>query len=242
MKIGILTICYNEQDTIEAVIKNWDNKVYKHLILHSDKPWHGIEQPRDNTEEIVSKYQNTEFIRMNWRSEHEQRNWGLAYLYDYDYVLIVDADELYTEKEQGIILNRLGKENRFEDNNYCYRIKNVNTYYKSLNEILDPPDTHEPVIAVNPKKILFTEARVPNTDYQIPIDVTMHHLTYCKSNDKMRNKFNQFEHCSDVKNNWFSDVWMSDSKNNVRAYGKENSKCVNSPAPDEIKRLIDNPC
>jgi hypothetical protein len=208
------------------------------LVLHSDKPWHGEEQPRDKTEEIVRKFGNSEFIRMNWRSEKDQRNWGLARLYDYDYVLIVDADELYTAEDRNKIYNSLGKENRFEDNNYCYRIPKVRTYYKSLNYVLDPPDTHEPIIAVNPKKILFTEARIPNTDYQIPIKATLHHLSYCKSDEKIKNKFQQFEHFNEVKENWYNEVWKTDRKEDVRAYGVENSKVVFSPAPEEIKNII----
>lgn len=236
MEIAILTIAYNEQDTIKAVMEQW--KDFKHLVLHSEKPWNGKNEPKDNTEEIVKRFKNAEFIRMDFKNEEEQRNYGLKMLYDYDYVLIVDADELYISDDRKKILNTIGKINNYEDNNFCYRASKVITYYKDLNHRLYPSDTHEPVIAVNPKKIFFKEARIPNTDYQIPISVKLHHLTYCKSDKKMKNKFNQFSHFNQVKENWYNEVWKKDKIDNVRAYGDINSKAVFSPAPEEIKKII----
>lgn len=235
-KIAILTIAYNEQDTIGAVMEQW--KDYKHLILHSERAWHGESQPKDETEDIVKRFPNAEFIKMDWKREHEQRNWGLAYLYDYDYVLIVDADEVYTKEDIKRILDNIGKQENYYDNINCYRIKGVITYYKTLDYIIEPPDTHQPVIAVNPKKILFTEARMPNTDYQVQIDAKIHHLSYCKSDEKMKNKFQQFEHFRDVRENWYNEVWKTDKNENVRAYGNGNSKLVRCPAPEEIKKLF----
>ena len=99
MRIAVLTLVYNEEDTIGGVIKNWEGLVEKHLVLHSDKPWHGGELPPDETENIVKRFKHTEFIRIQWDSETQQRNWGLGRLYDFDYVLIVDADEFYERKD-----------------------------------------------------------------------------------------------------------------------------------------------
>jgi glycosyltransferase involved in cell wall biosynthesis len=241
MKIAVLTICFNEEETIGQVINNWDGLVYKHLVLHSDKPWHGLDLPPDRTEEIVRSFRHTEFIRLPWKSEHDQRNWGLAYLYEYDYVLIVDADEFYTKADQEIILSRIGQKNAFEDNQWCYRIPLIETYFKSLDYRLDPPDGHQPVIAVDPKKIVFIDCRIPSTPYQIPIDgVTMHHATYLRNEKRLRSKLTQFEHHDQVKRNWMDEVYTkwSPEMEDVRAYGSEKSKAILNPAPQEIKDLI----
>lgn len=240
MKIAVLTLVYNEETTIGAVIKNWEGLVDKHLVLHTNKPWHGKDLPPDRTEEIVKSFKNTEFIRGNWIREHDQRNFGLGRLYDYDYVLIVDADELYTREDAEKIVNSLGKELPFYDNLDCYRVGDIKTYFKNLDYALDPADTHQPVLALNPKKVSFTEVRIPSTSYQIPIDVTLHHLTYCRQRERLVNKLEQFEHWDGVKSFWMEekfDKWTPDMED-VRAYGHEKSKAIFNPAPQEIKDLI----
>ncbi len=243
MKIAVCTITYNEDKLLQMVLKNWEGKVYKHLVLHSDKPWHGHELPRDNSEEITKSFKNTEFKRMYWQSEHLQRSWGLAYLYDYDYVLMVDSDELYEEKDQEKILSSIGVVNRFEDNQNCYRIPQLVTYFKSFDYVLDPPDRHEPVIAVNPKKVTFKDARIPSTDYQIPIEGTkIHHLTYLRDDLRLWHKLQQFEHCEAVKSNWFEEKWKkwTPDMEDIRSYGVERSKAVSYNAPKEIIDLYNS--
>jgi len=243
MRVAVLTICYNEEETIGQVIKNWEGLAHKHLVLHTDKPWNGIDLPPDRSEEIVRSFKNTEFLRLPWKSEMDQRNWGLAYLYDYDYVLIVDADEFYTQKDQDTILSRLGVKNDFEDNQWCYRIPLIETYFKSLDYRLDPPDGHQPVVAVDPKKVVFTDSRLVSTPYQIPIEGTaMHHATYLRNEKRLRSKLTQFEHCDQVRKNWMEEIYKkwTPEMENVRSYGSEQSKAIYNPAPQEIKDLIAN--
>jgi len=240
MRIAVLTITYREQEFIESVIKNWEGKVYTHLILESSKPWHGQELPEDKTKEICKKYPHVQFVSLAWPSETAQRNWGLGYLYDYDYVLIVDSDELYTEEDQTKILSSIGNEEKFQDNTWCYRTPKVVTYFKTPEYVLDPPDTHEPVIAVNPKKVTFIDARIVDTQYIIPIDVSMHHLTYLRNDLRLYHKLQQFEHFDQVKKDWFMEKWRkwTPEMEDVRAYGGEKSKAIKRPLPDELKNLL----
>jgi len=241
MKIAVITISYREAPLLKAVLKNWQGKVYKHLVLESKKPWHGQELPEDGSKQLVESFPNTEYISMHWASEAIQRNWGLAYLYDYDYVLMVDADELYTTEDQIKILDRLGKKMPFEDNQWCYRIPLIKTYFKTTEYALSPPDRHEPVIAVDPKKVLFTETRQVTTTHQIPINgTTMHHLTYLRGDLRLYHKLRQFEHCDMVKTQWFEEKWLkwTPEMEDVRCYGHEQSKAVLDPMPQELKDLL----
>lgn len=241
MKIAIATLCFNEDWIIRACIENWKGKVFKHVVFHSDKPWHGIDLPHDKTQSICEEYDHVEFIRMKWRSEHEQRNWALAYLADYDYVLFVDADELYTLEDQMKILENVGKEERFQDNNWCYRVPEIVTFFKTPNYVLDPPDKHQPILAVNPKKILITEHRQPDTSFQIPLEgVKMYHATYLRPDDRLFAKLTQFEHYDQVKKNWFVEKWKNwtPEMEDVRSYGKEKSKAVPYECPQEIVDLL----
>ena len=240
MKVAVLTIAYREDKFINAVLKNWQGKVHKHLVLESKIPWHGHELPEDRTREIVAKYPHAEYITLNWRSEAIQRNWGLARLYEYDYVLIVDADELYEERDQLTILESIGRVEKYQDNTWAYRTPHVQTYFKTPDYVLDPPDTHEPIIAVNPKKVTFTEHRQVTTDYLIPIEVTMHHLTYLRDDLRLYHKLQQFEHYDQVKKNWFEEKWKqwTPDTEDVRSYGQEKSKAIRYPLPDELRALL----
>lgn len=237
MRIGVLTLCYNEELLLPAVLKNWQGKVDTHLVLHTDKPWHGQELPHDRSEEISRSF-GAYFVRLPWKDEAEQRNWGLAYLYDCDYVLIVDADELYTEADQQTLLSSLGVPGKF-DNLDCYRAEKVVTYFKTPDYRLDPPDSHQPVVAVNPKKRLFTETRIPG-NYQIPLPISLHHLSYLRDDQRLVHKFQQFEHYDQVKRDWFENTWKTwtPESEDVRAYGREKSKAIYNPMPEELRLLI----
>lgn len=236
MKLAALTIIYNEEDFVVPVIENWKGIVEKHLFLHSEKPWHGNEMARDNSEDIIKRYGHTQFIRNSWKHEHDQRNYGIGLLSDYDYVVIVDTDEFYTKEDQRKIVDTI-KGNKSDS---VFRANSVRTYFKTLDYTLDPPDTHKPIIVVDPKKTSFFEHRCCVTEIQPVIDVVMHHLSYCRDRDRLRAKLDNFEHWASVKPFWIEEVYdkWHDGMEDVRAYGHEKSKAIRNPAPDELKHLI----
>jgi len=228
-----MILAFNEEETIEKVLKQWD---IDKLVLISKNPWHGEVMGRDKTREIAEKY--AEVVELDWKSETDQRNWGLARLYDYDYVLIVDADELYTQEDICAIISvledgaedPLGNKTRY----LAYRAGEVKTYWKTTDYILDPKDTHKPVIAVDPKRVLFKEFRIPDIGEQRIIDVTMHHLSYCKSDSKILEKINTFEHFNQIRKDWYNEVWLkwTPEMEDIRPYGKEKSKAIREPIPE----------
>lgn len=241
MKIAVLTLAYREASFIGAVIKNWHGKAAHHLVLASKKPWHGMELPEDGMVEIARKM-GAEVIELEWPSETVQRNFGLGRLYDYDYVLTVDADELYTEEDQLKLLEWLGSsgDEEYADNFNAYKVMNVATYFKTMDYRLDPPDRHHPSIAVNPKKITYREHRCPSQEYEIALPITMHHISYLRQDLRLFHKFKQFEHYDQVKADWYQNVWKkwTPETEDVRAYGSEKSKAVRNPLPEELQKLL----
>ena len=161
-KIAVCSIAHNEEEIIGACVKNWKGKVDKHLVLISSRPWNNEVMESDKTVEIA-KREGAEVIVGFWNSEPEMRNWGLARLYDYDYVLIVDPDELYTEEDQKRIITRLNDPfdyiNRVMKPLACFRVEKMLTYWKTTDYIFDPPDAHKPFIAVDPKQVRFWNKR-----------------------------------------------------------------------------------
>lgn len=256
-RYAVCTVAHREAEYIGACIKNWEGVVDKHLVLVSAKAWNGGSDRDDGTLRIANATK-AEVILGEWKTEAEQRDWGLARLYDYDYVLIVDADELYTKEDQAKILWELDHPIRTEytpradeyRNAPAFKVANMVTYWKTHEYIYDPPDKHKPVIAVDPKQIHCHEHRqfkYPYSehallDYAPKIDVTCHHFSMAKSDEKIKEKLQSFSHADSIKPNWYDDVWMHwtpGTGQQIRPYGIEPSIAIYKPAPDEIVALID---
>jgi glycosyltransferase involved in cell wall biosynthesis len=254
MKFAVCTVTYNEAEYIGACVDNWSGLIDKHLVLVSSKPWNGSPVEDDNTAGIARKH-GAEVIIGEWKTEAEQRSWGLARLYDYDYVLIIDADELFTKEDQAIIMEYLNKpiDISYRPDQYipAFRCKKMKTYWKTHEYTFDPPDNHQPIIAVDPKRVYGFEHRNfkfmndirDYIQYSPEIPVTCHHMSWAKSDDKVREKIQSFSHADAIKPNWYKDVWgawVPDSKMCIRAYGSEPSVAKYGPAPQEIIDLISN--
>lgn len=252
-KLAVATIAYNEAEYIRACIKNWEGLVDKHLVLVTKKPWNGNPVEDDGTYRIA-KESGAETILGEWKTEAEQRSWGLARLYDYDYVLIVDADELYLKEDQLKIIKAL---NNPIDPSYtpaerlpAFRCARMVTYWKTPEYILDPPDNHLPMIAVDPKQLYafqhrnfkFMSNKREFVSYAPIIDVPCHHMSWAKSDAKVKEKIESFSHADSIRKSWYQNIWLNwkpGDETLVRAYGEEPSKAIYKPAPQEILDLIE---
>lgn len=246
-----MTIAFNEETYIRACINNWKDVVEKHLVLVSTKPWNG--DCATDTTFFRARDAGAEVICGAWKTEAEQRTWGLARLYDYDYVIIVDADELYTKRDQESIIRVL---NNPIDISYvsnrnvpAFRCGEMTTYWKTPEYRLEPKDRHKPIIAVDPKQLYCHEHRqfkymnsdIDYLDYAPEININCHHMSWAKPDEKIAEKINSFSHNNDIHKNWYESVWQTwepGSKMQVRAYGREESIAIYDPAPEEILDLI----
>jgi hypothetical protein len=240
-KIALLIIAYNEEEYIGACIKQWKGLVDKTVVLLSVKPWYGSQSEADKTL-FIARDLGAEVIARYWETEAEQRSWGLARLYDYDYVIINDPDEFYTEDDRKNIIKVLQ-----EGSEKCYRVNNVITYWKTPEYIFDPPDRHKPIIAVSPKEISFYEHRQPMPkdrkvleNCQPVMPVSIHHFSWVKPDKKIKAKIENFSHFDQIKPNWFDNIWLKwkPTMKNIRPYGVEESRAIKSQAPKEIINLI----
>lgn len=236
MRIAVLIIAYREEEFIQQCIKQWEGLDVK--VLNPVKPWFVDSCGLDKTQEMCY---NVETIRQHWNTEADQRNYGLARLYDYDWVIICDADEFYTKKDRDKIINTL-KENK----EICYRANKVISYWK-YDYILDPPDGHKPLIAVNPKRVKIIHNRNAQLveenkplDYQPVIDVTIHHMSWSRPDHKIKAKIDNFSHIEKVKPNWYNDIWLkwTPDMEDIRPYGIEKSRAIKYEMPQEIKNII----
>jgi len=239
-KIAVLILAYNESEYIRQAIEQWNGLVNKIVVLVPILPWLGSPQEDDRTA-IIARNAGAETIIQHWGTEADQRTWGCARLYDYDYVITCDADEFYTKEDREKIIRTLNS-----GDEPCYRADKLITYWK-YNYVVTPPDTHKPIIAIDPKRIKFIEHRMPMkfletifTDWQPIIDVSIHHFSWSKPDHKIKAKIENFSHAEDVKPNWYEEKWLNwkEEMEDIRPYGIEKSRAVRQEPPQEIKELI----
>lgn len=249
--IAVLSIAHNEEDIIGQHIKMWTPYVDEYLLLLSNKPWNGSTNKADSTEEIA-RYWGATIQKGEWKTEHEQRNAGLHTLHDYDFVIVSDPDEFYIKKDLEKIVNRVKDKHDYENNTdgniLAFKAKKVQTYWKTTDYIFEPADSHQPIIAVNPKYTRFFDKRaasiindVAPIDFVPEIDVLCHHLSWAKTNEKALEKIQTYAHAGDIPNDWYEEVWKKWTPGctmRIRPYGIEKSVAVFNPAPEEIKELV----
>ena len=224
MSFGVVVIAHNEEEFIEAQIRQWGGTPV--LVLVSKKSWNNDIPQYDATADLA-RDMGAEVIEGYWKTEHDQRNYGLARFVTFDRVFIADADEFYTKDD-------IEKMKRFiEDYRGEFQgafVSRVRTYWKTLDYVFDPPDKHKPIVCVDPTMVQFYEHRQARPIFvdepflqTLPIlPVEMHHLSWVRSDRKAQEKILAFSHAKDIHPDWIRDVWNAwtpNSNMNIRPYG-----------------------
>jgi hypothetical protein len=205
MRIGAVTLAYNDEDVIEGTIKCLRHFVDRHVVLISEKPYFGEPAPPDRTEEICEDL-DCEVIKGVWELDHQQRTLGNKMLSDCDWVITFDSDEMMTKDEMEQFISFL--ETAQSDAITCL----PTVYWKDINHILYPKPDYQPVIATRPS-VEFIYIRNVNCPFQIyPGD--MHHLSWCYPKDIYK-KVTNYAHATDFDGKqWYVENyvnWNSDS-------------------------------
>lgn len=240
-RIGVCLCAYNEERFIVPAIRQWRPFADRILVLVSEKPWNGEREEPDQTADFAMQ-EGAEVALGEWRTEAEQRNFGLEVLKDCSHVVITDPDEFFTLEDRVKLLARLkdpaDKMNASKEPIACFRVARMVTYWKDLDHVLYPADRHKPIIAVDPAQVRFTDKRDVATDYRPTIDVTVHHLSWARTDEEVRLKIRTYSHAPEFKRDWYEKKWLANAMEDVRPYGVEQSDVVYHPAPDEIKALF----
>lgn len=202
MKLAACTIAYNEERFIERCVRQFEGVVDTHLVMLSQKPWHGETQEPDKSEEIA-RQAGAMVVKGVWDSESSQRNAGQALLYSYDWILIADADEFYTREDLNILCDVI--ESLEID---AYASGRLITYWKDESTRIEPIERGG-IVLVKPT-VRFSHARGVTCawDY-LPDYITMHHYSYVRTNEEMKKKLSSFEHQHEIVPGWFENVWQA---------------------------------
>ena len=225
MTVGILTIAYNEERFIEGCIRQFAGiPIERHLVLISEKPWHGDTLIPDHTAEIAEA-NGAEVVSSVWKSEDVQRNFGMELLSDCDWILVVDADERYSNfaiKQWLLFLSKAEYP--------AYGIGRLKTYWKDPEHVIEPEENGGLIVAVRPG-VRFTDKRCINSAWTfLPKEIIMHHFSYVRSDEDMWKKITSFEHQHEIVPNWYEEVW--------KAWTPEMER-IHPVNPDSFKKAVE---
>lgn len=239
MRVSVLMLAYNEHELIGPCLRQIPKWIDQILVLASKRPWLGSDSSdAPKTLEVVRgmKDDRIRLLSLDWRTEHDQRNWGMGYLHDQDWVVVLDADEFYTSEGW----ERLKQD--MEDapkTSGVIRCGEMHTYWKTTDYRWEPSDGHRPVVAIKPSMATFCDKR------EVPIDIlqkvseglTMYHLSWVKSDASVLSKIQNWMHAKDFDaQKWYREKWLKwePSMEDIRPYGVERSRAVYDPVPAGI--------
>ena len=226
MKMSAAYVVYDDIEYLKISVESIYEQVSKIFFLLNTKPWNGKERPDDRAkakfylESLVKQYPKCEIVEGTWDREFEQRNYGieLSKKNDCDFCLIVDTDEVYHPLEFDNFVHNIVAKNPTVP---AFHVS-WNTYWKqSPMYQIEPRESFTPLICVNVKQYLFFDKRqgitcdehgVPTARYACayvpPHVLLLHHFSYARTDEYIKNKMQNFEHSHEIISTWYDDVWL----------------------------------
>lgn len=209
MDVAVLTVTYRDNRFIQTCVRQFRPFVQSHVFFLSQSPWHGVPDGNWKETENIILSCGAECVVGCWESEAEQRNAGVMYLRNFDWILIVDTDERYEEKSIRLLLQFLEKDATLP----AYGIGRILTYWKDTETVVDPEESGGLIVAIRPT-VQFVDKRCINQEWGfLPQDIVMHHLSYVRTNEEMKRKIETFEHHNEIVDNWYEEKWLNGNEN-----------------------------
>lgn len=228
MRIGAVTLAYNDEGIIKGTLNCLKPFVDKHVVLISKTPYFGKPSPPDNTEKICRDF-GCEVILGEWELDHHQRTLGNQLCSDCDWVITFDSDEMMTSDE-------LTKFIKFLENTKAEAVvtKPI-VYFKSTDYILDPPSDYMPIIATKPY-VEFTYIRNIDRGFAI-YEGIMHHVSWAEPKDIQKKVLN-YAHATDFDGaKWYKEHYENWNGGKI-ILPTETFNSKYQPLPEELKRYL----
>lgn len=225
MKLAAAYVIYDDIEYLQASVDSIYSATEHIFFLFNTKPWNGKLRPEDRAKadvflkDLVIKYPKCEIIEGTWDREFEQRNAGLRLAKERDckFCLIVDTDEVYHPFEFENFKSLMAK-----NPNVAAFHCSWNTYWKQQPMYqIEPRESFNPLIAANVDQYLFYDKRqglscneygVPHQSYQgayvPPHLLLLHHFSYARTDEYVRNKLENFEHSHEILPEWYEKKWL----------------------------------
>lgn len=228
MKIAIETLAFNEPRFLPKFIEHYKDKVDEVVVLNSTKPWKG-EAVEADPSAAIAKDMGVTVIEYAWPNEHEQRNAGLDYLQNCDWVLVLDPDEFLSDEDFAKLIKHLETAEA-----PAYVTAHQRVFWKDK-EVF-PHSDYQQIIAVRPD-VRFVDSRVVNCVYgEAPTDLL--HFSWVRTDEEVKNKISHYSHADELIPDWYEKVWLADKQTNLHPKTPETLKAlIPAVLPPEIEKL-----
>lgn len=240
MTVAACICVYNETTLLKACLKQFPEWVSKITVLVSELPWFGRQsETAHKTWEILQEWpdKRVEAIKMHWKTEQDQRNWGLGHFSEFDWVLILDADEYFTGEGWDVLYGGMSEWRQTD-----MIVAPMKTYWKTPEWVWKPADLHMPAVAVRPRKTAFFDKRQTTTNVHRILPIDMHHFSWVRTDEEVLQKIQNYMHAPDFDGkNWYDTVWKAwePSMKGLHPYGHNSQiQAIREPAPSDILALF----
>ena len=249
IKFAVMLLAFNNTDFLESSIKILQPFFDKIIVSSTGKSWFGNILNNGKVENLMlslkEEFSNVDYVEGFWKTEEEQRNLCLKKLPEYDYIFIIDSDEMWSSenihKVQDYIMDNPG---------YDVFMINWNTRFKNINWIVEPQESYKPIVVIK-NGIKFIKNRLVNPTMEIsniliPKNIAIiEHFSYVRSNNiDIKEKIKTFSHANEIVNGidfYYSEVFLQadlDSKNIHPTNPTSYQGLVEEPLPPEIKQNL----
>jgi len=232
MKIGAVTLAYQDEGIIQGTLKCLQPFVDSHIVVLSEKPYFGKGGEADRTEEIALDL-GADVVKGNWSLDHFQRNLGNSLMSDMDWILTFDSDEMMTKEELVNLILFLDK------TEHTAVAVNPEIYWKTTDYRLRPKPSYMPIIAMKPS-VRFTHIRNIDAPTFAIYKGEMHHLSWCAPKDIYK-KVTCYAHAPDFDGEeWYMKEYLTWQEDMTARLPDGEYKAIYEPLPKELYEHLGN--
>jgi hypothetical protein len=228
MRIALQVIAFNVDPWINSMLRNAAPFVDKIFIAYPPRPWGYSSKSRDTIlnptklESInISDLQcDVQIVHGDWLYDEDTRNCllELARSENFDWMVIQDADEFYTECSWRRLLLALNSSDQYDLlvtpwfnfwKSPEYVIYNRASGIKCLNDGF--------AVRARNSSVRFSFSRTTNAKCRLVIDEPCYHYGYVMCNESMNNKIKTWAHTNDIFNIhiWYELKWLRWDENTL---------------------------
>lgn len=212
--LAALYCVYNDFLWLKYSLQSVYDLMDRVYFLISDRPWYGPLQDNSRMLEVISGFPDPagkfKIINGSWGTEVDQRNASLieAGADGFEYVFIIDADEIYEPRELAALIELAGQKAEVGAWHVC-----MHTYWKSIRYRIAPPEPHAPPVLLRIGKVAYIETRnVAAEKHEIcpPEMCLCHHMSYAWPDEMMRKKHIWYPgHSQSMLPDWYEKKWKA---------------------------------
>jgi len=250
MKVAAVYVVYEDSGYLAESVRRCYYCVDKIVFLLNFHPWNGSV----NDAGLLSTYQTIlniydplkkiEIVSSSWKTEEDQRNFGLHYLREkgIGWCFIVDDDEMYNHSDLHIQIQRI------KNDIHSVYLSPHQVYWKTRSWAVANLVEALPSFTKTDGSVRFSKARAVIVEHGhtwhtfYPDELICHHFSYVRSDEKMLRKITTFSHAEDIKSVWYDKIWMkwTPQMENIHPNQDNPSSFTKATKADNLTRKLES--